>query len=146
MEANKHTHTHRLAVGVILSWLKGVFFFFCSVVCLADPQVCSADRWGSRRWLTGWGRVATCPLRDYKQWEKGKEIRHKSEAAFLTLSPLSHWQPWRGKLLSQNSIRVPVSPFSTSPPSLVPCAHQSMQLSLLSAGIQQELCCCWERM
>lgn len=55
-----------------------------------DPQVCSADRWGSRRWLTGWGWAATWPRGDYKQQEEGKEIRLKTEPAFLTSSLLLH--------------------------------------------------------
>lgn len=49
----------------------------------------SADRWGTRRCLTGWGWVATWPSTDYKLREEGKEIRlHR--AAFLTSQLLSH--------------------------------------------------------
>ncbi len=88
---------------------------------------CSADRWGSRRWLTGWGRVATWPRRDYKQQEEGKEIRLKTEPAFLTSSLLSHWQH-RSKLPSQHSISSLHLHSSTLPRSLRTAIHAAAAL------------------
>lgn len=73
----------------------------CYCEKLADPQVYSADRRGSRRLLTGWDQTATWPCTDYKQKEEGKEIRLKTDSAFLTWSPVSHWQH-RRKLQSQD--------------------------------------------
>lgn len=51
-------------------------------------KLCSADRWGTRRCLTGWGQAATWPSADYKRREEGKEIT-PCRAAFLTSQLLS---------------------------------------------------------
>lgn len=85
-----------------------------------DPQVCSADRWGSRRRLTGWGWEATWPRGDYRHQEEGKEIRTNSEAAFLTSSLLSHELPRR-----ETAPQFAASHSSTSSPSLCPSTQSS---------------------
>lgn len=109
---------------------------------LADPQVCLTDRWGSRRWLTGWGLMATWARRDYKQQEEGKGIRFSAEPAFLTSSLLSHWQH-RGNLLSQSLLRVHRFCFLnfSSPPSLPllvhPCSSSSVQERATAEDLSQ---------